>query len=88
MSDTDTIIPVRIRTARTRHACAGTTDRCGGIQPGDRYEDWRLPPQRDVNTGDQWWKLKVHYPSRPESGADGCELAAAYREHDERQAAA
>lgn len=82
----DVIIPVRIRTARTSHPCAGIGVRCGGIRPGDLYEDWRLPPQRDVNTGDSWWVLKVHAPTRPEYGPSGCELAAAYREYAEREA--
>ena len=84
MSDTDTIIPVRVRTARVSHPCSGVGERCGGIKPGEQYEDWRLPPQRDVNTGDYWWVLKVHHPSRPADGPTGCELAAAYREHAER----
>ena len=88
MSDTGTIIPVRIRTARTRHPCAGIGERCGGIRPGEQYEDWRLPPQRDVNTGDHWWVLKVHFPSRPESGPSGCEVAAAYRDQAARSAGA
>lgn len=77
----DTIIPVRVRRARVAHPCTGAVERCGGIEPGELYEDWRLPPGRDVNTGDRWWKPRVDHPANPEGGGPtGCELAAAYRE--------
>jgi hypothetical protein len=58
------IIPMRVRIARVAHRCDGYP-RCSGIKPGERYEDWRLPPGRDINTGIRWWKVKVHHPANP-----------------------
>ena len=79
------IIPTRVRTARVAHRCDGYP-RCAGIEPGEQYEDWRLPPGRDVNTGSCWWKVKVHHPASPDGvAATGCELAA-YRENARRNA--
>jgi hypothetical protein len=81
------IIPMRIRTARVPHPC-DNYPRCpaGGIWPGEQYEDHRLPPGREpYEQSTRWIKHKIHYPRIPENGnADGCELAAAYREHAAR----
>ena len=85
MNDGDTIIPVHVRNARGGRLCDGHP-RCAGIRPGEQYEDWRLPPQRNADTGDHRWKLTVHAPSRPAAGPAGCELAATYRDHAARQA--
>ncbi len=82
------IIPACVRTARVAHRCDGHPH-CGGIGPGEQYEDWRLPPGRDVKTGPHWRKLKVHHPADPPGGGpSGCDLAAAYRENASRDAAA
>jgi hypothetical protein len=78
----DTIIPVAVRTARTGHTCAQCRK---PILPGDRYEDHRLPPYRDVNESPRWWPLKVHAPQmRNDSHTYGCDMAAAYREQASR----
>jgi hypothetical protein len=71
-----------IRTARTRHWCGLGRH---WIEPGERYEDWRVPPWRGGNESDRWWRGKRHsdlgYP-------DGwvCAEADAYREHARRLA--
>jgi hypothetical protein len=81
------IIPTQVRTARVAHPCDGYPH-CGGIEPGELYEDWRLPPWRDVNSGPYWRKLKVHHPANgTDGGPNGCEIAAAYREHARREGA-
>jgi hypothetical protein len=82
MSD-QPIIPVKVRTARKRHRCDHYL--CGGwIEPGDQYEDHRLPPGRDDVGNTRWIKHRVHFPSWPGSGYDGCVLAGAYQEHAAR----
>lgn len=86
-----TIIPVKVRTARKRHVCNGFGRRsgCRAIEPGEQYEDIRVPPWRDGNESPLWWKAKVHHPSlnaTVNGGPTGCEIAAAYRENAERDA--
>lgn len=77
---TETVIPVKLRTARVRHDCG----QCGRvIEPGELYEVHALPPYRDPNFGAGWWVMATHvaaYPIRR-----GCDEAAAYRERAERE---
>jgi hypothetical protein len=77
------IIPVKVRTARKRLRCDHYL--CGGwIEPGEQYEDHRLPPGRGDVGSTHWIKHRVHAPQHPESGYDGCVLASAYQEHAAR----
>jgi hypothetical protein len=70
-----TIIPVRVRTARIIHTCG----QCPGlILPGQQYEDHRLPPGREPNEGDHWWPMKRHYAITNGYSGYGCDLAQAY----------
>jgi hypothetical protein len=82
------IIPMIIRTARVPRHC-DNYPRCpaGGIQPGEQYEDLRLPPGREpYEESTRWLKHKIHYPRiGVNGGPDGCEMAAAYREHATRE---
>jgi hypothetical protein len=77
------VLPVKVRTARTRHAC----DDCGGpIEPGDRYELSVAPPHRiqeyDVPV---WLAWRTHFPRHDgHRFLPGCDLAAAYREEAAR----
>lgn len=84
------IIPPVIRTARVARPC-DQYPRCpaGGIQPGERYEDLRLPPGREpFEQSTRWIMHKIHYPRiNLDGGPDGCELAAAYAEQARREAA-
>ena len=52
---------VRVRKSRKRRTCS----RCGGtIQPGELYEDARLPPGGELgNTG--WWRSTSHVGAYP-----------------------
>lgn len=81
---TGAVLPVKLRTARTRHAC----DDCGcPILPGDQYELSVTPPRRiDVMDVDCWLTWRTHYP-RHDGGRflPGCDLAAAYRENAARE---
>jgi hypothetical protein len=82
--ETAEVIPVVVRTARTRHRCDGYRCRVP-IAPGDRYEDHRLPPGTyDHGTYDRWVRQKIHAPHWAQDGPTGCEIAAAYREHATR----
>jgi hypothetical protein len=86
MADYRPRIPVRIRTARKRHRCDDYLCK-GWIEPGERYEDHRLPPG-DIDVGNTHWiRHKVHAPRWPERGPDGCALAGAYQERARREAA-
>ena len=77
------VLPVKVRTARTRHAC----DDCGQpIEPGERYEHSATPPHRiseyDVPV---WVAWRTHFPRHDGSRfLPGCDLAAAYREEAAR----
>ena len=72
-----------IRTARRRHRCG----RCNvPIEPGERYEDWRVPPWRGGNESDLWWRGKQHWDGDYPHGW-ACAEAAAHREHAARRAA-
>jgi len=80
-------VPVKIRTARKRHAC----DDCGQpVEPGDRYELAVTPPNRDENAPrDRWLAWRSHWPrgGRKRTHLLGCDEAAAYRERAEREEA-
>src|SRR5580704_1292338 len=81
------IIPIRIRTARKRRRCDGYPCAAVWIEPGERYEDHRLPPG-NIDIGNTRWLMhKVHAPRFPSSGPDGCTLSAAYQENAAREAA-
>ena len=84
----ETIVPVKIRTARKQHAC----DDCPEpIMPGDKYELHVTPPHRlDVWDSDHWLTYRTHWPRRPDPQRFllGCAEAAAYREQAERNARA
>ena len=88
MADTETIVPVKIRTARKQHSC----DDCPEpIMPGDKYELHVTPPHRlDVWDSDHWLTYRTHWPRRPDPQRFllGCAEAAAYREQAERNARA
>ena len=73
---------VTIRTARTRHWCGEGRH---WIEPGERYEDWRVPPGRADNESDHWWRGKRHWDGDYPFGW-ACAEAAAYREHAARMA--
>lgn len=47
------------RTARKRHVCEGEKPGCpGGVEPGQRYVEMKLPPNSDLgNQG--WWRMRV-----------------------------
>jgi hypothetical protein len=77
------IIPVKVRTARKRLRCDGHLCHAW-IEPGDQYEDHRLPPGQVEVGNTRWLKHRVHVPRHPDSGPDGCILAAAYQEHADR----
>jgi hypothetical protein len=73
------ILPVRVRTARTGHTC----DDCGQpIEPGDQYELSVAPPHRIAEMDvDCWLTWRTHYPRHDgDRFLWGCDLAAAYRE--------
>jgi hypothetical protein len=80
------VMPVKVRTARTRHTCNDCPE---PIKPGDKYEVSVSPPHRvqeyDV---DRWLTWRTHYP-RHDGGLflPGCAEAAAYQEKDQREAA-
>jgi hypothetical protein len=77
-------IPVKVRTARKRHRCDGYPCPAKWIEPGERYEDHRLPPGGDAGYT-HWVRHKVHAPTRPAAGANGCDLAGAYQEQAARE---
>lgn len=71
-----------IRTARKRHWCEQGRH---WIEPGERYEDWRVPPWRGGNESPRWWHAQRH------DGTDypygwACAEAEAYRERARRVA--
>ena len=72
-----------IRAARTRHWCELGRH---WIEPGERYEDWRVPPGRADNESPRWWRGKRHADEGRGYGI-ACDEADAYREHTEREAA-
>jgi hypothetical protein len=74
---------VTIRTARTRHRCELGRH---WIEPGERYEDWRVPPGRADNESLRWWRGKRHADEGREYGI-ACDEADAYREYAAREAA-
>jgi len=84
MADYAPPVPVKIRTARKRHAC----DECDQwIEPGEKYELCTTPPHRlDVTDVDSWLDWRSHYPRIGPAGQFllGCAVAAAYRERAER----
>ena len=69
-----------IRTARTRHWCGQGRH---WIEPGERYEDWRVPPGRGGNESPRWWRGKRHCD---QSYSRACDEVDAYREHAQRLA--
>jgi hypothetical protein len=72
-----------VRTARKRHRCW----RCSvPIEPGERYEDWRVPPWRAGNESPGWWRGKQHRDDDYPSGFL-CAEAAAYWERAARESA-
>jgi hypothetical protein len=80
---TDYPIAVRVRTARTTHAC---NDCDQPIEPGEKYELLTVPPHRmpeyDVP---RWLAWRTHFPRH--DGMNfliGCDTSAAYREHADR----
>ena len=79
----ETIVPVKIRTARKQHAC----DDCPEpIMPGDKYELSATPPHR-ISEYDvpRWLTWRTHYPRHAEHRfLPGCDEAAAYRENQRR----
>lgn len=84
MADTITrdgaVLPVRVRKARTRHACNDCRE---PIEPGDQYELAAFPPhsvqEYDV---DRWVMWRNHYPRHDgRNFLIGCAIAAAYREN-------
>ena len=71
---------LEIRTARTRHWCGlGRHD----IEPGERYEDWRVPPWRGGNEQPRWWKGKRHVQEGRQFGMT-CDEIDAHRENAAR----
>jgi len=74
-----------IRTARTRQRCTGPYPGVHWIEPGEPYEDWRVPPWRGGNESPGWWRGKRHV-----GAGDGrvCDEIEAYRENAEREARA
>ncbi len=66
-----------VRTARKRQWCGLGRH---WIEPGERYEDWRVPPGRGSNDGPRWWRGKRHSDlDYPDGWA--CAEVDAYREH-------
>jgi hypothetical protein len=80
------VLPVEVRTARTGHRCSDCEN---PIMPGDRYELSVSPPHRiqeyDV---DCWLTWRTHYPRHDGNdflpGCAAAEVAAAWRENEER----
>ena len=72
-----------IRTARKRQWCGRGRH---WIEPGERYEDWRVPPWRGGNESPRWWRGKRHADEGREFGR-ACDEAEAYRERERRAAA-
>jgi hypothetical protein len=71
-----------VRTARTRHWCGHGRH---WIEPGERYEHWRVPPWRGDggNETPHWWQGDRHPdPFR----TNICDELDAYREKAEREA--
>ena len=68
-----------IRTARTRHWCGLGRH---WIEPGEQYEDWRVPPWRGGNESPNWWTGQRHVG---EYGM-ACDEIDAYRENQCRGA--
>lgn len=48
------------RTARKRHRCESSAQRCTerSINPGDRYVEMSLPPNSDMGNA-EWWRVKA-----------------------------
>jgi hypothetical protein len=72
-----------IRTARTRHWCGLGRH---WIEPGELYEDWRVPPGRADNESDHWWRGKRHAAADGQDFGRVCDEIDAYREHAARSA--
>ena len=72
-----------IRTARTSHWCELGRH---AIEPGERYEDWRVPPWRGGNESPRWWRGKRHADEGREHGIT-CDETDAYREYATREKA-
>jgi hypothetical protein len=81
-----TVLPVKVLTARTQHAC---NDCPSPIEPGQKYELAVYPPHRiDVYDVDRWVTWRTHYPRHDgDRFLFGCDLAAAYREKAARERA-
>jgi hypothetical protein len=71
-----------VRMARKRHWCERGRH---WIEPGERYEDWRVPPWRGGNESPSWWHGKRHSDQDYPCGW-ACAEAEAYREHARRLA--
>lgn len=71
-----------VRTARVRHICDGPYPDGHSIEPGEQYEDWRVPPYRGGHEAPTWWQGKRHL-----GAADSrvCDEIEAYRENVARQ---
>ena len=71
-----------IRTARVRHVCGALYPRGHAIEPGEQYEDWRVPPWTGGNESPTWWLGKRHVGSGDQIM---CEEIEAYREKAARE---
>ncbi len=72
---------VTIRTARKRHWCGKGRH---AIEPGEVYEDWRVPPRRGGNESSSWWRGKCHPDDAGQPYGSACDVIDAYREHAAR----
>ena len=85
MTDYRPPVPVKVRTARKTYDC---DDCLLPIEPGDKYQLWVSPPNRDeYGPRDRWLTWRSHYPRSGGTRAHllGCDMAAAYRENAARE---
>jgi hypothetical protein len=71
-----------VRTARSRHRCTGPYPGDHWIEPGEQYEDWRVPPWSGGNESPTWWRGKRHVGAGDHRVCDEIE---AYREKAVRE---
>ena len=74
---------MEIRTARRQLSCG---ERKHPIEPGERYENWSVPPGAEGNESPRWWHGRRHADEGRQFGY-ACDEADAYREHAARAAA-